>query len=95
MKIVNGQYDKACEMLSSSALSQWSASTLQEQYEEMIEYFEGAKVKVITGWQEIGDVELDNGVLIYVPLESEEGGEAVTTVINDAGEVNEVEFGRP
>lgn len=95
LKIVANQFDAAFGMLSDAAQAEWGVDDLKEAYEEMIEYFEGADVEVVTGWDEIEDVELDHGVMIYVPVESCEGGEAISVVIDSDGKITEVEFGRP
>ena len=95
LKIVAGQYIEACEMLAEPAASKWDADSLKAEYQEMIEYFEGSAPEVITNWDELEDIQLDHGVMIYVPVESDEGGEAITTVIDKSGKIIEVEFGRP
>ena len=78
-KIVGSEFGTANQMLSPELREDWSVEALKVAYEEMIEYFEGAPVRVITDFDEsIGMTKVDEGTFVYVPLESEGGVEAVS-----------------
>ena len=95
-KVVAGDYAAANAMLSSDIRADWTAEAIQTAYEEMIEYFEGDPVRVNTEFEEeFGKTQLDHGTLLYVPLESDFGSEAISVVIDSQNQIVEVEFGRP
>ena len=97
LKVVAGSYEDAFEMLSGEAREIWSASSLKESYLDMIEYFEGEAAQVLTEFDdEFGMTPLEDGTLLYVPVNTESGlSEAISGVIDASGGITEVEFGRP
>ena len=96
--VVAGDYAKAHKMLAGEAASEWPAEELQSEYEEMVEYFEGSPPKVMEGWDgDYSQTKIDEDTtLLYVPISNDDGvNEAVVLTFNGAGEIVDLEFGRP
>jgi hypothetical protein len=97
LKVVSGQFAEAQKMLGGEAREVWTQEGIQEAYSDMVEYFNGAEVKVEEGWNdEFAETKLDEGTLLYVPIISAEGdSEAISVVIDESGAIVDLEFGRP
>ena len=97
LKVVAGNYKEAHEMLSDVAKSEWTPNAIKEEFEAMYEDLSESKPFVITDWNdENGETDLDNGTLLYVPIDSEDGwSEAISIIINSSNQIIEIEFGRP
>ena len=95
LRTVNGAYSEAADLLSTEAQAKWTAELIEENFLEMIKYFDEAEIEVITNWDELEDVELDNGMMLYVPIEADGESEAITVVINEDHEIVDIGFGRP
>lgn len=97
LKIVDGEYSKAFEMLSKSMQQEWTIESLKEEFESMYESIGSAKPVVVTDWNDVSaTTELENGTLLYVPIESNDPwSEAISVIVDAVGKIIEVEFGRP
>ena len=97
VKIVSGRYEEAFKMLSGGARDAWSPESLKSAYKQMVEYFEDSKPKVASEFDdEFGQIALDEGTLVYVPIFCEEGfSEAISVMLDPNQKIVSVEFGRP
>ena len=97
LRIVGGKYQEAYEMLSKAAKEEWSPASLKDEFEGMYDNIELAEPTVVTEWNDIsGTHDLENGTMLYVPIESNDPwSEAITVIIDGTNEIIGVEFGRP
>lgn len=95
-KIVEGAFQEAHGMLAGSLQEDWPPQVLKETFEEMIEYFEGSPIHLVMDFDdEFSITKIEGGTFVYVPVESDEGSEAIAVLVNGNGQIIEVEFGRP
>ena len=98
--LIAGQFERAHKMLSTSAIREWSASSLQEAYTKMVEYFGSPPsfvqvVQAMTEWP--GKMPGDVG-WAYAAIAGEGESEAVTVVVASEGGkhvIRSIEWGRP
>ncbi len=95
LHVVQGAYSEAASMLSPAAQENWTEELIEENYQAMIRYFDDAEIEVITNWDELEDVEVDNGMMLYVPIEADGESEAITVVIDEEHKIVDIGFGRP
>ena len=98
--LVAGQFERAHQMLSTSAMGEWSASSLQETYTKMVEYFGSPPsfvqvMEVMTEWPDKmpGDVGW-----AYAAIAGEGESEAVTVIVASEGGkhvIRSILWGRP
>ncbi len=96
--LANGKSEDAYQLLSASISEEWSPSTLQKTYEEMIEYFDTPTnyihVEVVT----TDGLEPQDIGWAYTSIGYDGGGEAITVIVcNEQGKhlIREIEWGRP
>ncbi|MEO1521707.1 MAG: hypothetical protein AAFU78_13160 [Cyanobacteria bacterium J06633_2] len=94
--VLRGQYEEAFQMLSGEAKDDWSPDAIKEAFEDMVEYFEGAAPRLDLEFDdEFGITKLDEGTLVYVPVVSDEGSEAISGLVDHESRIVDLEFGRP
>jgi hypothetical protein len=94
--LVAGKYDAAHQMLTADLRSRVSPQALKEQYESMIEYWDGdpassTEATVISTLPE-------GEITVYVAIFNDCNGEAVTPIVIEVDGyllIREIEWGRP
>jgi hypothetical protein len=98
--LVTGRFADAHKMLSRAAKKRWSAQQIEQGYKSITEHLESQPelagvLEVLQEWpaKSAGDV-----AWIYISLDAEDGGEAVSVVVQSEGDrhaIREIEWGRP
>jgi hypothetical protein len=94
--LVAGKYDAAHQMLTVDLRSQVSPKVLRDQYESMIEYWDGEPASS-TDATVISTLP-EGEITVYVAIFNDCNGEAVTTVVIEVDGhllIREIEWGRP
>lgn len=100
MALVAGNYDRALEMLTASAKSEWDAETLQRTYLEMVKYFASPpnSVQVSEVMTEWPDRQPRDVGWAYAAIVGEGESEAVTVIVSSVSDrhlIRSLEWGRP
>lgn len=98
--LVNGKFEDAYQLLSSSIRADWSPSKLQEKYEKMVGYFDATPDfihvdGVMADWP---SKQPDDIGWAYTSIACDGYCEAVTVIVcNENGKhsIREIEWGRP
>ena len=98
--LVEGEYQRAHELLSDSARDKWPPSLLRNSYQGMVGYFEAppsfvAVEHVMNDWPDKKPTDIG---WAYASIYSEDEGEGVTLVVCAEKErytIREIEWGRP
>jgi hypothetical protein len=98
--LVNGKFDDAYILLSSSLRDKWSLELLHETYAQMVDYFQ-----MVPNWISVDVVdteslgtEFQDGGWVYVSIASDAHVEAVAVIVsseNGKYVIQGIEWGRP
>ena len=98
--LMASQFEKAHQLLATSARADWPPSSLQEAYTEMVEYFETPPnlvevMEVMTDWP---DKQPKDVGWAYAAIAGDSESEAVTVIVCDENGkhlIRNIEWGRP
>ncbi len=96
--LANGKFEDAYQLLSASIREEWMETTLQETYEEMIEYFDTPTNYIHVEAVTTDGMEPQDIGWAYTSIAYDGGGEAITVIVcNEQGKqlIREIEWGRP
>jgi hypothetical protein len=94
--LVAGKYDAAYQMLTADLRLQVSPQALKEQYESMIEYWDGDPASSTEAT--VISILPEGEITVYVAIFNDCNGEAVTPIVIEVDGyllIREIEWGRP
>ena len=96
--LVDSDFEKAASFIASDVREKYSVDELRQQYLAMIDYWDTPTVDLIEALESLDDwpnkQSSDLG-WIYVSVEGEGFGEAVSVVITQDQKIRDIEWGRP